>query len=149
MPLSNTQLWYYDTNVLRLPAYKRKKYHAQVDRLVAELSRSIRDKTEIKITKVVKAGSFAKFTIMMKTSVDPVDVDVVFCISGRDINQETLTSLNGTIYALLIKVYPNKDVEDFEIQRKAATVNFVGSGISVDIVPVTRRRNEEVLRLGE
>ena len=77
-----------------------------------------------------------KFTILRKTSVDPVDVDVVFYISGRDINQETLTSLNDTIYALLIKVYPNKDIEDFEIQRKAATVSFIGSGISVDIVPV-------------
>lgn len=85
---------------------------------------------------VVKAGSFAKFTILRKTSVDPVDVDVVFYISGRDVNRETLASLNDTIYDLLIKVYPNKAVEDFEIQRKAATVSFVGSGLSVDIVPV-------------
>jgi hypothetical protein len=136
VPLSNTALTYYDSNVLRLPAEKRKEYHEQVDRLVTELSRSIRDKTEIKITKVVKAGSLAKFTILRKTSVDPVDVDVVFYISGRSVDQETLQSLNDTIYSLLIKIYPNKDVEDFEIQRKAATVSFVGTGISVDIVPV-------------
>jgi hypothetical protein len=136
LPLTNTQLCYYDSNVLRLPADKRKEYHAQVDRLIAELSKSIRGKTEIKITRVVKAGSFAKFTILRKTSVDPVDVDVVFYISGRTVDQETLTSLNDTIYDLLIKVYPNKGVQDFEIQRKAATVTFVGSGLSVDIVPV-------------
>lgn len=136
MSLTNTQLGYYDSNVLRLPADKRKEYHAQVDRLIAELSRSIRNQTEIKITKVVKAGSFAKFTILRKTSVDPVDVDVVFYISGRNIDQETLASLTDTIYGLLIKVYPNKDVEDFEIQRKAATVSFVSSGLSVDVVPV-------------
>ncbi|MCX8252692.1 Nucleotidyltransferase (plasmid) [Beijerinckiaceae bacterium RH AL1] len=136
MPLNNTQLCYYDSNVLRLPADKRSEYHAQVDRLIAELSRSIRDKTEIKITKVVKAGSFAKFTILRKTNVDPVDVDVVFYISGRSVDQETLSSLNDTIYDLLIKIYPTKDVEDFQIQRKAATVSFVGTGISVDIVPV-------------
>ena len=136
MPLTNTQLQYYDSNVLRLPADKRKEYHAQVDRLVAELSRSVRDKTEIKITKVVKAGSFAKFTILRKTSMDPVDVDVVFYVSGRNVDQETLASLTDTIYELLIKIYPNKDVEHFQIQRKAATVAFVGSGLSVDIVPV-------------
>lgn len=136
MPLNNTQLLYYDHNVLRLPADKRKAYHEQVDRLIAELSRSIRDKTEIKITKVVKAGSFAKFTILRKTSVDPVDVDVVFYIAGRSVDKETLQSLNDTIYDLLVKIYPNKDVEDFEIQRKAATVSFVGTGLSVDIVPV-------------
>ena len=89
MPLTNTQLCYYDSNVLRLPADKRKEYHEQIDRLIAALSQSIRGRTEIKITKVVKAGSFAKFTILRKTSVDPVDVDVVFYISGRSIDQET------------------------------------------------------------
>lgn len=136
MPLTNTELRSYDSNVLRLPADKRAEYHAQVDRLIEELSRSLRDQTEIKITKVVKAGSFAKFTILRKTSADPVDVDVVFYISGKSINQETLQSLNDTIHKLLLKIYPTKSVEDFEIQRKAATVSFVGSGLSVDIVPV-------------
>jgi hypothetical protein len=50
MPLNNTQLRYYDSNVLRLPSDKRKEYHAQVDRLVAELCKSIRDQAEITIT---------------------------------------------------------------------------------------------------
>lgn len=141
MALSNAELRYYDSNVLRLPSDKRKEYHEQVDRLIVELCKGVRDKTEIKITKVVKAGSFAKYTILRKTSVDPVDVDVVFYISGRDANKETLNSLNNTIYDLLIKQYPNKSVEDFEIQRKAATVTFVGTGLSVDIVPVIEDEN--------
>jgi tRNA nucleotidyltransferase (CCA-adding enzyme) len=141
MALSNTELRYYDSNVLRLPGDKRKEYHDQVDRLIDELRKSIRDKTEIKITKVVKAGSFAKYTILRKTSVDPVDVDVVFYISGRDADKETLDSLNNTIYDLLIKQYPSKSVEHFEIQRKAATVTFVGTGLSVDIVPVIEDEN--------
>ncbi|MBK8198185.1 MAG: nucleotidyltransferase [Acidobacteria bacterium] len=136
MALSNAELRYYDSNVLRLPADKRKEHHAQVDRLITELCKSVRDKTEIKITKVIKAGSFAKYTILRKTVSDPVDVDLVFYIAGRDVTKETLDSLSATIYDLLIKIYPTKSVEDFEIQRKAATVKFVGSGLSVDIVPV-------------
>jgi len=136
MPLSNTKLCYYDSNLLRLPADKRTEYHAQVDRLIDELSSSLHDKTEIRITKVVKSGSFAKFTILRKTSLTPVDVDVVFYISGRTIDHETLQGLNDTIYDLLLKVYPTKAVEHFEIQRKALTVSFVGSGLSVDVVPV-------------
>ena len=136
MALSNTALRYYDCNVLRLPADKRKEYHEQVDRLVTELCKSLRNRTEVKITKVVKAGSFAKYTILRKTSVDPVDVDVVVYIADKDADQETLQSLNDTIYELLIKQYPTKSVEDFEIQRKAATVTFAGTGLSVDIVPV-------------
>lgn len=136
MALSNTQLRYYDSNVLRLPQDKRTEYHEQVDRLITELNKSLRGKTKIKITKVVKAGSFAKFTILRKTSEDPVDVDVVFYVAGKSIDRETLQTLCDTIYELLIEIYPTKSVEDFEIQRKAATVTFAGSGISVDIVPV-------------
>lgn len=136
MPINNTQFRYYDSNVLRLPADKRKEYHEQVDNLISELSKKLRNQTDIKITKVVKAGSFAKYTILRKTSEDPIDVDVVFYISGRSVDKETLESLSETIYNLLIKLYPNKAVDHFEIQRKAATVKFIKSGLSVDIVPV-------------
>ena len=136
MALTNTQLRFYDSTVLRLPQDKRTEYHEQVDRLIAELSKSLRGKTKIVITGVVKAGSFAKHTILRQTSEDPVDVDLVFYIAGRSIDRETLASLRDTIYDLLIEIYPNKAVEDFEIQRRAATVTFVGTGISVDIVPV-------------
>ncbi|TCO80705.1 hypothetical protein EV699_11240 [Plasticicumulans lactativorans] len=136
MSLSNTEIRYYDSAVLRLPADKRKEYHEQVDRLISALTKRVHEQSDIKITKVVKAGSFAKYTILRKTSEDPVDVDVVFYISGRSVDNESLASLNQLIYDALIKLYPNKTVEDFEIQRKAATVTFVGTGLSVDIVPV-------------
>ena len=136
MPLNNTQIRYYDSTVLRLPEDKRKEYHAQVDRLISALTKRVHEQSEIKITKVVKAGSFAKYTILRKTSEDPVDVDVVFYISGRSVDKESLASLTELIYDAMIKLYPNKTVEDFEIQRKAATVTFVGTGLSVDIVPV-------------
>jgi tRNA nucleotidyltransferase (CCA-adding enzyme) len=136
MPLSNNELRNYDSNVLRLPDDKRTEYHEQVDRLISELSKTVRSKTEINITKVVKAGSFAKYTILRKTNDDPVDVDVVFYISGKNAKSETIETLSETLHALLISIYPNKSVEDFEIQRKAATVKFVGTGLSVDIVPV-------------
>ena len=36
----------------------------------------------------------------------------------------------------MITLYPNKSVEDFELQRKAATVTFIKSGLNVDVVPV-------------
>ena len=136
MSLINTEIRFYDSTVLRLPAEKRKEYHEQVDRLISALTSRLQEQSNVKITKVVKAGSFAKYTILRKTSEDPIDVDVVFYISGRRVDQESLASLTQLIYDALIKLYPNKSVENFEIQRKAATVQFVGSGLSVDIVPV-------------
>lgn len=134
--LSNSELRYYDANVLRLPRDKRTEYHAQVDRLIETLSAALKDKTTIKISRVVKAGSFAKFTILRKTVDDPVDVDVVFYIVGRGVSESTFEGLSEDIHNLLVELYPNKAVEDFEIQRRAATVTFKGSGLAVDIVPV-------------
>ncbi len=142
MSLKNSELQYYDSNVLRLSAEKRKEYHAQVDNLIIELRGHITSNTDLKITKVIKAGSFAKFTILKKTAEDEIDVDVVFYIDGKDIDDTTLDNLNDLIYSLLTKIYPTKAVEDFQIQRRAATVTFVRSGISVDIVPVIQDDSE-------
>lgn len=143
MPLTNTQVRYYDSNVLRLPKDKRETYNAQVDRLIAALRDSLKKQDKINIKRVVKAGSFAKHTILRKTSEDAIDVDVVFYISGEKVDEETFSSLSQKIYEALIKLYPNKAVEDFEIQRKAATVTFVGTGLDVDIVPVIENPNKE------
>jgi hypothetical protein len=68
MPLTNTQIKYYDSNVLRLPKDKRETYNAQVDRLIAALKDSLKNQDKITIKKVVKAGSFAKHTILRPNS---------------------------------------------------------------------------------
>jgi tRNA nucleotidyltransferase (CCA-adding enzyme) len=136
MPLSNTQLEYFDHNVLRLPSKKREEYHAQVDNLVSELKKRITDKSKLKVTKVVKAGSFAKYTILRKVDDYPTDVDVVFYITGIEENSKSYEDLCNKIYDLLLDIYPTKKVEHFEIQRRAATVTFVKSGLIVDVVPV-------------
>ena len=136
MPLNNTQLRYYDANVLRLPMDKRTEYHQQVDRLIEHLRGKIKEHTSLRIIRVMKAGSFAKYTILRKTSEDPIDVDVVFYLEGEDVDQETYESLSGQIYEFLIAAYPTKTVDQFTIQKRAATVVFTGSGLSVDVVPV-------------
>lgn len=43
MPLTNTQVRYYDSNVLRLPKDKRETYNAQVDRLITALRKKLKD----------------------------------------------------------------------------------------------------------
>lgn len=136
MPLTNSRLREYDSNVLRLPAERRKEYHRQVDYLVTRLSSELVASTERKVTKVMKAGSFAKHTILRRSTVDPVDVDVVFYLAGRSVDRSTLETLNDDIHAMLLKIYSSKAVGDFEIQRKATTVSFIGTGLNVDVVPV-------------
>jgi tRNA nucleotidyltransferase (CCA-adding enzyme) len=136
MPLTNTQICYYDHNVLRLPQDKRMIYNAQVDRLIASMMAKVREHTEYQISRVIKAGSFAKHTILRKAPGVDVDVDVAFYLKDRSLEGETYEKLSEEIYAFLLSVYPSKDVEDFQIQKRAATVRFVGTGLYVDIVPV-------------
>ena len=57
MPLTNTQLLWYDSNVLRLTQKKRNEYHEQVDRLIKELRKHVENREELKVTKVVGADS--------------------------------------------------------------------------------------------
>ncbi|EGR2769641.1 CBASS oligonucleotide cyclase [Vibrio parahaemolyticus] len=142
MPLSNAELEYFDHNVLRLTSKKRSEYHAQVDNLVSELKKRITDKSKLKVTKVVKAGSFAKYTILRKIDGYPTDVDVVFYVTGVDEDSKSYEELCNRIYDLLVDIYPTKKVEDFEIQRRAAKVTFVKSGLEVDIVPVLQHSTE-------
>ncbi|WP_349934842.1 CBASS oligonucleotide cyclase [Acetobacter sp. A11-2] len=142
MPLSNKDLEYFDHNVLRLPGEKRTEYHAQVDNLVSELKKRITNKSELKVTKVVKAGSFAKYTILRNVDDYPTDVDVVFYITGVEENSKSYEELCNQIYELLIDIYPSKKVDDFKIQRRAATVTFVKSGLIVDVVPVLQHSTD-------
>lgn len=143
MPLTNMQLRYYDVKILRLPIDKRSEYTAQVDRLIQHLREKIKDNTLFRVSRVVKAGSFAKHTILRKTSEDALDVDVVFYLSDEDIDQETYESLSNQIYDFLIAAYPSKAVDDFAIQKRAAKVVFKGSGLSVDVVPVIESTGQE------
>lgn len=136
MPLTTTQLRYYDHNVLRLPQQDRTTYNGQVDRLIANVSAQIKKHTEYKISRVIKAGSFAKHTILRRAPGVKVDVDVAFYLKDRSAEGETYEKLSEEIHSFLVTAYPNKDVEDFQIQRRAATVTFVGTGLLVDIVPV-------------
>lgn len=136
MALTNTQMRYYDHNLLRLPQDKRTIYNAQVNRLIEKLTEKLHERTDFKVSRVIKAGSFAKHTILRKASGRDVDVDVAFYLKNRDVTQETYESLSAEIYDLLVSLYPTKGIDDFEIQKKAATVRFVGTGLYVDVVPV-------------
>src|SRR6185436_1268623 len=127
--MNDAQLLYYDHNVLRLTQEARTTYHGQVDRLISALRKAIHGKTDFKVTRVIKAGSFAKYTILRKGEGRKVDVDVAFYLSDKDIDKEDLQSLNEQLFNFLTSLYPNKNVEDFEIQKRAATVTFVGSGL--------------------
>jgi len=136
MGLTDTQWRYYDHEVLRLPKADRDTYTSQVDRLIEKLTQKIHTDTTFKVDRVRKAGSFAKHTILRKMGGIAPDVDVAFFLKDRNAATEDYASLSDTIHAFLVDAYPTKSVEDFTIGRRTATVQFIRSGLTVDVVPM-------------
>ncbi len=112
LKMNDAQLTFYDHSVLRLSQEDRTKYHAQVGRLIAALRKAIHADTDFKVARVIKAGSFAKYTILRRGEGRTVDVDVAFYLSDKDVDKEDLEGLNDQIFT------------------------FVGSGLEVDVVPI-------------
>lgn len=136
MALSNTQWRYYDHEVLRLPRESRDTYNGQVNRLVEKLTEKINADKKFKVNRARKAGSFAKHTILRRMGGYAPDVDVAIFLDDRAAAAEDYSSLSNTIHDFLIESYPSKKVDDFAIGRRTATVQFVGSGLTVDVVPM-------------
>ena len=67
----------------------------------------------------------------------PVDVDVVMFANQKNFNAERdIKSLIKSVRQSLIEIYPNKLISEFKMSSKASTINFTGTRLSVDIVPV-------------
>lgn len=136
MALSNAQWRYYDHEVLRLPQDSREIYNGQVNRLVEKLTEKINADKKFKVNRARKAGSFAKHTILRRMGGVAPDVDVAIFLDDRAAAAEDYASLSDTIHEFLIASYPTKKVDDFTIGRRTATVQFIGSGLTVDVVPM-------------
>ncbi len=78
-----------------------------MDNLITELTKHITSNSDLKIAKVVKAGSFAEVYNFEETVDDPIDVDIVFYISNKNVDDSTLDNLNDLIYTLLTKILSN------------------------------------------
>jgi hypothetical protein len=120
---------------------QRTAFHAQVDRLIARLRNELQGQSLLRVAHVYKAGSFAKHTILRPGEGRKVDVDIVFyLLPGDDLSTLNYAKLSERIFDLLVRFYPNKAVGDFELSQRAATVTFIASGLSVDVVPAIQDR---------
>ena len=135
MLLTNKELQNYVERIKFSRADKR-KYQSQIDNFISLLSKSIDENTETKVVKVQQAGSWKKGTILKPDSNNPVDIDLVFYLDIDDNDFSTLEEVNDLMINFLRNVYPNKERKDFWDNPKTAGLEFISSGLNVDIVPV-------------
>jgi hypothetical protein len=135
MILSDGQYLEYVAAALKLPQGKRDEYLAQVDTLIERLTKVAKDVPELTIRKFLKTGSMRKGTIVRPKYGFTPDADVAVFIELAN-EDDVLGRLHTLLKQMLIKAYPNKSADDFTIQPHTLGIEFIDSGLTVDLVPV-------------
>ena len=135
MKLTNTQLQNF-VGRIKLTAEKKRKYTKQIQNLIDELRGKINEHTDMKVTRVIRAGSWKKGTALRPASDHPLDVDLVFFLDIDGAAAPEAESLQETMLKFLLEAYPNKKASDFTAGDKTVGLVFHGSGLEADLVPV-------------
>jgi hypothetical protein len=136
MDITDTQLNYFVNNRLKLPKGKRADYLAQVDHLIERFSAAANGDELIDIKKFLKTGSLRKGTVLRPRGDFGVDADVAVFLNVNRASPYDLANLHGRIRKLLLKIYPTKKPEDFTVQPRTLGIQFLDSGLEMDLVPL-------------
>lgn len=135
MKLNNTQLINFKERI-KFSDEDKKYYQSQIDNLVSSIQAKIDEHTDTFVVKVLQAGSWRKGTIIKPFDDNPIDIDLVFFLNIDYSNYQTFQEINKLMIPILKKIYPNKNDDEFWNNPKTAGLEFIASGLNVDIVPV-------------
>jgi len=111
----------------------------QTEFMIERLHDKVADDGSFKLEKVLRAGSNAKFTSLLRTDENVFDVDLGAYYSGKGATKEKLGTLLDFTMEKLIEIYHQKERKDFEKLKSAVRVRFT-SGIKlwVDVAPIIK-----------
>lgn len=139
MKLNNTQLINF-VGRIKLKRDNMPKYKEQINNLIENLQKKIDsdEKTDLRVTKFLIAGSWAKRTILRHTGDHPIDIDLILYIEGDENLKNDIEKLHDYVVQYLKDIYPSKEDSDIEAdgKTKSIKIKFIGTGMEVDIVPV-------------
>lgn len=136
MELTDTHLNYFVNNRLKLQKGKRSEYLVQVDHLIDRFAAAANGDKVINIKKFLKTGSLRKGTVLRPRGDFGVDADVAVFLNANGTSQYDLANLHDRIRKLLVKIYPTKKPEDFTVQPRTLGIEFLESGLEMDLVPL-------------
>lgn len=121
----------------------------QVEFMIDRLHNKVADDGSFTLEKVLRAGSNAKSTSLMRTAENVFDVDLGAYYSGKGATKQQLNTLLDFTRNRLIEIYPQKDEKDFIKLQSAIRVKFV-SGIKlwVDVAPIVKDDSLEIANAG-
>lgn len=135
MKLNNSQLINFKERI-KFSDEDKRYYQPQIDNLISSIQSKIDEHTDTNVKKVLQAGSWRKGTIIKPMDDKPIDIDLVFFLDIDFSNYATFQDINKLMIPILKKIYPQKNDEDFWNNPKTAGLEFIASGLNVDIVPV-------------
>ncbi len=111
----------------------------QVEFMIDRLHDKVADDGSFVLEKILRAGSNAKFTSLMRTDENVFDVDLGAYYSGKGASKEKLDTLLDFTRKKLIEIYHQKDEKDIVKLQSAVRVKFI-SGIKlwVDVAPIVK-----------
>lgn len=136
MHLTQAQLEYCLTKVLKPQPEKMKEYRRQVANLREQLQSKINEDSSFGVIKYLQAGSFRKGTVLRPRGDNPIDIDIALFLKADDATTYDLDNLHEQIRRFLIAIYPTKASSDFEVQPRTLGIVFRVSGLCVDVVPI-------------
>jgi tRNA nucleotidyltransferase (CCA-adding enzyme) len=116
---------------VNLPREVANKFRAQARQLREKLDNYISEHPDFELKKMLISGSLAKGTALSSLN----DIDVACYISGADTPSD-VSELLEYLATRLRKAFPNFKPEQVKPQTYSVTVDFRGSGLNVDVVPI-------------
>src|SRR6266566_3280121 len=116
---------------INLPKEIADKHRKQVNLLRERLEAKIDEDPAFDLIKMLHAGSVAKGTALRTVN----DLDVAVYVEAGDAPKAD-GELIPWLAERLAEANPNMKPEQFEPQTHCVTINFRGSGLNVDVVPV-------------
>ena len=115
--------------VVNLHQDDAKKYRDQVHRLRDRLQGFVKETPDFELKKILLSGSLAKHTAL--ATINDADVAVYVQSAPSDVG-ELVPWLKGKLQT----AFPNFHPDQVEVQDRSVRVDFRGSGLSVDVVPI-------------
>ncbi len=136
--ITHSDIAWFVVERVNLPKETAKKHRRQVNQLRDRLEAKIAEDPAFDLIKMLHAGSVAKGTALRTVN----DLDVaVYVKEGAAPKADS--ELIPWLAERLAEANPNMKPEQFEPKTHCVTINFRGTGLNVDVVPVLYEGDEE------
>lgn len=136
MKLTDTEINYFVNNRLKLKPGKRSEYLEQVDNLIAGFKAKVDAHPSFGVKKFLKTGSLRKGTVLRPRDGFGVDADIAVYLKPAGTEEFDIENFHDILRDMLISMYPSKKPEDFTVQPRTLGIEFLTSGLAVDLVPI-------------